>query len=300
MRTVPVLITADVDPSPEVSVSDKRKSLELTTGLLDEFGIRATFFSVARTAQEIGPAVKVLKRHKHEVGCHGLTHGFEEEYTRMSEQQQREYLVAATRILEDLVGEKIVSFRGPRVKTSRVTQGVLEELGYWADSSVCSQRVDFISSNLINWGWITAPRLPYRPSVSSPYRKGERNLWVIPVSALVLPFVSGIINTFGINYAKVLFNILYRESMATGKPIVYLFHPVEFVPKTLSVERRFSWNNVLVEGLRIRRSKWLYLRDIKKRFGLHRTLFEHMKTFSGVRFCTMKDYIREYQTGDEC
>jgi len=83
-----------------------------------------------------------------EIGCHGLTHTDEEEYDRMPEEMQERYIEQATQKLEAVAGVRILAFRSPRVKTSAHTLRLLAEHGYRADSSVCSQRIDFVSSNL--------------------------------------------------------------------------------------------------------------------------------------------------------
>lgn len=288
---VPVLITGDIDPTPEATVAEKKDCLLKTRDLFAECDIRGTFFTVAETGQIIKQEVQGLLRQGHEIGCHGLTHSLQEEYSTMSEEQVRASLPRATEMLEEITGEKVVSFRGPRVKTSSIAQGVLEELGYRVDSSVCSQRIDFISSNRIHTGWIRAPRLPYHPSVQSPFRKGERNLWVVPVSAAVFPFVSGMMYTFGLSLVKKLFHAFYQESKRTGKPVVYLFHPVEFAKHTVKVKHRFTIQNFRAEGLRLRRSKWLFEKDEKRRLWMNRELFLFMKSLPGVVFCSMKEYV---------
>jgi hypothetical protein len=91
----------------------------------------------------------------------------------MSTSMQRSYIEEATKKLEKLVGSPILSFRSPRVKTSAQTLRLLSEYGYLADSSVCSQRVDFISSNLINGGWLSAPRQPYHPHRDNAFKRGD-------------------------------------------------------------------------------------------------------------------------------
>ena len=63
--------------------------------------------------------------------------------------------------------------------------GNLEELDFESELSICSQRIDFVSSNLINFGWLFSPRMPYKPSNKSPYIKGNRSIWVIPNSAII-------------------------------------------------------------------------------------------------------------------
>ncbi|NJN99296.1 MAG: polysaccharide deacetylase family protein [Anaerolineales bacterium] len=118
------------------------------------FNIPATFFITAEPAHLLAREVDTMQTQGHEVGCHGLTHGHEEDYDTMPESTQRAYIEQATTKLQTLTGGPVYAFRGPRVKTSATTLKLLVEHGYLADSSVCSQRLDLISSNLINPGWI--------------------------------------------------------------------------------------------------------------------------------------------------
>ena len=74
-----------------------------------------------------------------------------------------------------------------------------------------------------------APRMPYHPKENDAYRKGSMNIWEIPISAIILPFISGTLSVFGLRFMKRFFGVLYRESQRTGKPIVYLIHPTEFL-----------------------------------------------------------------------
>lgn len=287
-RTVPILITCDIDPTPEAALKDKQAAMDMTMRIFDEYGINGTFFFVADVAKDYRSQIRILMDQGHEIGCHGLSHDATEEYHRMTEDEQRKRLIAATRMIRDITGNGVQSFRGPRVKTSHITQKILEELNYQVDSSVCSQRLDFLSSNLINLSWLFAPRLPYKPSLDNAFRKGKRNLYVVPVSAIIFPFVSGSLYTFGLACMKILFRTLYYESEKTGKPIVYLLHPAEFAPKTKkSVQHR----SVRVEGFRFRRSAWIFEQDSTKRYQDHRALFAFMKSFNNIQFMTMSHYI---------
>ncbi|MCD6117681.1 polysaccharide deacetylase family protein [bacterium] len=288
---VPVCITCDIDPTPEAGIQEKIKAVEKSVNLFSEFGIKSTFFWVANVAEEYKSVFNKLLKSGHEIGCHGLNHGMEEEYSTMEEKTQRDMLSQATTKLKKITGQEIKSFRGPRVKTSEITQKILVELGYNVDSSVCSQRVDFISSNLINPGWIKAPRLPYHPHKNSAFKKGEVPILVVPVSAIVIPFISGSLYTFGLNWMKVLFNSLYEESLITGKPIVYLLHPAEFARKEKPARRKFS---VKVEGFKFRRSSVIFEQNINKRYELNRKLFEFMAFHKGIRFMTTDQFSGGY------
>ena len=293
-KNVPVLVTCDIDPSPEVSISEKRKSLDKTLGFFENLKIPATFFFVANVAKQYQSALMPMLDRGHEIGCHGLTHELSEEYSRLPEHIQRENLIEATTILQDLTGAKIRSFRGPRVKTSHITQKILDELGYLVDSSVCSQRLDFISSNLINPGWLRAPRLPYHPSSRSAFKKGARNLWVVPVSALILPFISSLLYVMGPALMKSFFKLLYFESRRTGKPIVYLMHPVEFAPHG-ATEEKASLASIKSRGFHFRRRLKLRV-DETRRFEMTHHLLEYMASFEDVKFITATSVVDALST----
>ena len=287
---VPVLITCDVDPTPEVALKDKQEALDQTSVLLDDHGVKATFFVVAGLAKEYDGQIKALAQRGHEIGCHGLTHDETEEYHTLPAGVQRDTLSRATEMLGAATGTPVRSFRGPRVKTSHVTQQILEGLGYWADSSVCSQRMDFISSNLINPGWVFAPRLPYHPRSDSAFRRGRRKIVVVPVSALGLPFLSGVLYFLGLRFMERFFDILYFESKKTGKPIVYLMHPAEFAKPTQRVSYRSSLDSIRARGFYFRRRMKL-CRGERERLGATQSLLAYMGRFPDVTFMTVREYV---------
>jgi peptidoglycan-N-acetylglucosamine deacetylase len=289
-KNVPVLITWDVDPTPEVSLEHLKESFCLINDLLQELRIASTFLFVSEVAQKLIMEISALLASGQEIGCHGLTHDDTEEYHKMPEAMQVQYLQQATEILNTITKKPVITFRGPRVKTSSITQKILEELGYKADVSVSSQRIDIISSNFINWGWIIAPRSPYHPNDSSAFKRGNRKIWVVPISAIVFPFISSTLNIFGVTFMKLFFKILYAESLRNGKPIVYLIHPDEFAPKTIKIDSKVSFlKNLRIHGFALR-SK-LYTRDERKRFENNKSLFYYMKSFPNVQFMTVNDYV---------
>lgn len=285
-----VLITWDVDPSPKTSLESRKLSLELATDLCNEFDILSTFFVTAVAEQASANALKRIQSFGHEIGCHGLTHGNEEDYNQMPEAMQREYISKATKMLEDMTNTPIQSFRSPRVKTSEKTLRLLSELGYLADSSICSQRIDFVSSNLINPGWIIAPRKPYHPHYKSAFLKGNLPIWEIPVSAAVVPFISAVLSIMGLSFMKAFFKLLYTEARITGKPIVYLGHPAEFTTDSQRTftPNEFSLSHIKTHGLLLRtllyKNKEIWLEATRQFFG-------YMASFSDVRFLTVSEYV---------
>jgi peptidoglycan/xylan/chitin deacetylase (PgdA/CDA1 family) len=286
---VPVLITWDIDPSYRPR---KKRALQAAIELCRELEIRATFFFVAQEARWYPEEIAEMRRAGHEIGSHGLTHGDEEEYDRMQREMQCRYIKEATRLLEERAATPVTAFRGPRVKISPLTLELLSERGYLADSSVCSQRLDMVSSNLINLGWLRAPRSPYHPHRESAFRRGDLEILEVPVSALVIPFISSALYALGLPLMKVLSRLLYAEARSKGKPIVYLGHPSELGPQSLPRFKRshLSFKTLRTHGLRLRRR----LRpNAESRLGLNRALFSYIAALPGTRFMTMREYVRQ-------
>ncbi len=285
---VAVLLTGDVDFSTHHRMEDKRRAFAHLLAAGRELSGSFTLFFVAREAEQVPEYPALLRQAGHEIGCHGLTHGEEEEYDSMRPEMQETYLRQATGILRSLSGTDVVSFRGPRVKVSGPTLSLLSRLGYVADSTVCSQRFDLVSSNLIHGGWLRAPRRPYHPSATDAYRRGDLPILEVPVSALGLPFISSALYVLGIRFMKMAFRLLYWESRRTGKPIVYLFHPYEFADEIPGAKDYRA--NLKVHGIRLRRH--LYRGDAATKLEWTLRLWRYMAGFEGVRFLSMSQYVK--------
>ncbi len=297
MRQIPVLMTLDVDPDTYIAYEPRQRSVDSALDLCQDLGIQATFFITARTEHVSPQQLERMLDSGHEVGCHGLTHRPEENYDRMPEAMQRTYIEEATRKLEGVVGSPILSFRSPRVKTSAQTLRLLGEHGYLADSSVCSQRIDFVSSNLINKGWIFAPRQPYHPHRDNAFKRGDLPIWEVPISAMVMPFISTALRVFGLAFMKAFFKRLYAESRRNGKPIVYLVHPTEFLGdgKPHITRWYLSPSNIRTHGFPVR--VLLYRMDGETCLEATRELFAYIASFPDVTFMTVNQYVTHHLKG---
>jgi peptidoglycan/xylan/chitin deacetylase (PgdA/CDA1 family) len=284
--TVAVLLTGDVDFSTHHWEEDKQRAFEHMLRAGRELAGSFTFFFVAREAQQVSEYPRMLREAGHEIGCHGLTHGDEEEYDTMPLGMQEEYLQKASDILHSLSGTEVLSFRGPRVKVSGPTLNILSRMGFVADSTVCSQRFDLVSSNLIHVGWLKAPRRPYHPSAADAYKRGKLAILEVPISAFGLPFISSALYVLGVRFMKAAFRLLYWESRKTGKPIVYLFHPYEFADEIRGAKDYRA--NLKVHGIRFRRH--LYRGDAASKLDWNLELWKYMAGFDGVRFMSVAQF----------
>ncbi len=292
MTEVPVLLTCDIH-THTAGAEQVDRDLQSARQILRETRLPCTFFFPAESAEMLRGQVDGLRREGHEIGCHGLTHDPSEIYSRLPVSRQERFLQQATERLSRLLEEPPISFRAPAFKVSGQTMRILEGLGYRADLSVNSQRLGALGSDITNLAPLWAPRLPYHPSWSNPYRKGNGRLWEIPVSAWILPFVSNSERLLGLGFMRWFFRVLHGESRLTGKPIVFVFH-AEDLNAQRGRQRKAQWS-------------WKYLRPSQTYgFEFRYLLFEHdwrrvqedqvalfrtMAAFPDIRFLTVRDYL---------
>lgn len=292
MTDAQILITYDIHIT-NYPVEMVRRALHAALAEQDRIGVRATFFFPAEAARLMSHEVGELIAAGHEIGCHGLTHRRGELYDRLPPTEQRERLRRATIELEDVVQARVRTFRAPAFRISGPTFRALEDLGYDADLSMNSQRLGLLSSDMWNVTWMLAPRLPYHPDDRRPWRPGRLRLWEIPLSCFVLPFMSMTLLTFGLRSMRLFFRALLFESRRTGKPIVFMTHPEEFLgDREAPQPRRLRWRDALPSeyGLQFRHA--FVERDPSVIADRSRRFFDHIRSFAATRFVTVSDYLR--------
>lgn len=103
---------------------------------LDRFNIKATFFCLGKLAMERPDVIRRIADNGHEVGCHSNEHTW---LTKMDEKTLKEDTLEAIKALEDVSGQKVVSYRAPAFSVTpenRWTVRVMAECGIENDSSV--------------------------------------------------------------------------------------------------------------------------------------------------------------------
>ena len=127
------LITNDVETTSILNhkLRDKTGEYVLNQGmprLLDlyaRYGVKATFFFTGHIAKLYPEVVKMAYEHGHEVGSHGLTHEVSKAFDVMPPEEQLSHLKQSKQILEDIVGEEVVSFRAPAARVDKAFPKVL-------------------------------------------------------------------------------------------------------------------------------------------------------------------------------
>ena len=286
----PFLFTLDVHDKP--ALYDK---ISASLDALGRQGIPCTYYVVAEQVakHKLGPLLRRMVAEGHEVANHSLLHREPENVKDDPVEDQIRYLGEAKDILEQECGREVTSFRAPGFKISHKTMIALDESGHRTDVSINSQRFPLFGSDLMNLGWYYAPRLPYHPSRTNCYRRGDLKVWEIPFSSFIFPFMSLLYSYFNMAAARGFTRLLEWESKhINGKPMVYMTHPEEFHPGTGQIERiSINWKLLVPDkarGIPLR----ILFQELDEATLYRRTMQmnEFLLSREGLEFLTVSHY----------
>jgi polysaccharide deacetylase family protein (PEP-CTERM system associated) len=192
--------------------------------LLDEFGVKATFFILGWVAERCPALVRRIQAQGHEIASHGYGHQL---IFRIGPQAFREDLHRSKMILEDCTGVAVRGYRAPTYSITRDSLwafDILIEEGFLYDSSVFPVYHD-------TYGIPDAPRFPYT------VHREAGSLEEFPLTTLPLK-LAGLryqLPIAGGGYLRLLPVQLIRwgierVNLAEGKPAVLYLHPWEVDP----------------------------------------------------------------------
>ena len=246
------LITNDVETTSILNhkLRDKTGEYVLNQGmprlldLYDKYSVKATFFYTGHIARLYPEVVKMAYERGHEIGSHGLTHEVSKAFDVLTPDEQLSHLKQSKQILEDIIGDEVVSFRAPAARVDKAFPTVLAEAGFKIDSSVSSQRLDMMFSfgALKKLHWLTAPRKAYFTQKDNIFKKGDSEVLEVPILAMGFPYI-GTFMRIAPSLNRITRNVLYLETLCNGRQFVFLTHPNEFIDEdreTTEIERRAS------------------------------------------------------------
>lgn len=246
------LITNDVETTSILNhkLRDKTGEYVLNQGmprlldLYDKYGVKATFFFTGHIATLYPQVVKMAYERGHEVGSHGLTHEVSLAFDVLTPDEQLSHLKQSKQILEDIIGDEVISFRAPAARVDEKFPLIMKEAGFKVDSSVASQRLDMFFSfgALKKLHWITAPRKAYLVNEENIFKKGDSEVMEVPISAMGFPYIGTFMRIApGLN--RLTRQLLYWETLCNGRQFVFLTHPNEFIDEDWEggkIQRRAS------------------------------------------------------------
>lgn len=209
-------------------------------GLYKKYNIRSTFFFTGHIAEKCPELILMAHAEKHEIGCHGYCHDINMAYDSLKSDDIVCYLKKAKRIIENIIDEPVFSFRAPSLRVNKDIVKELVAVGFKIDSSVASQRADMLFSfgSLKKGWWLVAPRKPYFTSKHNLYIKGDGNIFEIPISAFIVPYI-GTLMRISPALTYILRYFLNLENFLSNKPIVFLIHPNEVIFENLASKNIF-------------------------------------------------------------
>ena len=123
--------------------------------ILDQHRVRGTFFVLGWVADRFPDLVHEIHQAGHEIGCHSFSHRL---IYNMTPDEFREDLLMGCKAIEEITGERVVSFRAPSfsiTKKSLWALDILIEEGFQFDSSIFPVYHD-------TYGIPNAERFPHR------------------------------------------------------------------------------------------------------------------------------------------
>jgi polysaccharide deacetylase family protein (PEP-CTERM system associated) len=224
------MITVDVEEwyhsnwfeTTEVEKKALETCSEGVARILDLFGelkIKATFFFLAESVVKYPRLVEDVVSEGHEIACHGFSHVFSKNQTKLGEVDQ---IKKAKRILEKAAGESVIGYRGPNFHTSIQVIRALSRIGFQYDSSIVP------CVTIPGWyGSPFSPIIPYRLNVESGATP-MKTMWEIPIAVhprLRIPAGGGwFLRNFGFNWV-----MSSVKALSKLGPVTLYLHPWEVV-----------------------------------------------------------------------
>jgi len=212
--------------------------------LFDTYGIKATFFVVGKDLLDEAKKkiVKEIAERGHEIANHSMNHSVN--FGSLTRKEKELEIRDAEEIIGDIAGTRPVGFRAPNFDIDEATLEILEERGYVYDSSILPA---YLFSNKNIHGF--SPLSPYHPSRKSIWRRGQRKVLEVPVSAVPVirvPYHSSfVIAAHNFNMGPSVFYTGFFLTRLMRLPLNYAFHAAELADSTH--DGRLSY----FQGLRI-------------------------------------------------
>ena len=190
--------------------------------LLDEYHTLATFFILGHVAERHPGLVHAIQQRGHEIASHGYSH--RRIYTQTA-QQFREDTRKAKKIVEDITGLPVTSFRAPSYSITAQTLWALEilgEEGFEYDSSIFPIVHDL-------YGIPGAPRFPYFKALRSGRQIKEFPPSTLRIFGRNIPFAGG--GYLRLFPYKITAWAIRRLNDTEHQPAMVYLHPWEIDPE---------------------------------------------------------------------
>ncbi len=198
------------------------RNLEKILSILDEYKVKATFFTLGWVAERNPILIRTILNEEHEIASHGFNHTM---INHQSRQSFKEDIKKSKMLLEDITGSKIKGYRAPTFSinaSSLWALNILHEQGYSYDSSIFPIKHD-------RYGMPNAKRFPHIIKLNGndtikefPPSTIKFLKWNFPIAG------GGYIRLFPLQFIK--WGIKRINDVEKQPAVIYL-HPWEFDPE---------------------------------------------------------------------
>lgn len=220
------------DDVPEETRAMGIEGIEYIASLLQDHGVRGTFFTLGEVAEQVPDTIADLKKRGHEVASHGYSKSHPDLRDRDDGFINAE-LVESKRVLESVTGDSIEGFRAPAFAFDERVLETLAEVGYAYDSSIVPSRPipgfygspEAPTNPFTTDSWFSTPGLMEFPVATAPWFR--------------LPIGGAWIRLLGRRYT----NWAVRNHLQRHQVTVVYIHPWELVdvPRYDPIPKRVTW-----------------------------------------------------------
>lgn len=218
--------------------------------ILKEYDIRATFFMVADVALRYPRITEALKKSRHEIASHSMTHysGIDAKTKKPLFTQELWYKEQkkAKQLLEEIFEREVVGFRAPNAFFADWMIPLLEDLGFKYDSSVAF-------NSLYNKTNVKLKKIPTTPYFLNSKTLGDSHpdSQIVELPWSYLKIFNGVVLPAGGAfffrlYGFRFFRYILHKALKKGDTMFYL-HPLDIsekvIPEKNNSARPFYWIN---------------------------------------------------------
>jgi peptidoglycan/xylan/chitin deacetylase (PgdA/CDA1 family) len=231
--------------------------------LLDERGIRGTFFVPGHTALAYPRTVEAIHAAGHEIGHHGWVH---ENPVTLTPDEERRVLEKGFQALDSVVGVRPIGYRSPGWDNSPATVPLLVEFGFEYESSLMGSDFE-----------------PYWCRVGDVYSPTEAFQWGTPVNLVEIPV------------AWHLDDFIQFEFVATASGILQGTRSTATSWDIWKAEFDYLHGRIGQGILTITMHPQVIGRG--HRMAFLETFIDYVAGHTGVTFTTLGDYARRWRAG---
>ena len=234
--------------------------------LFEKYQIKATFFTLGYIAEKFPDLIKKIDDKGHEIASHSYSHL---DIRKTTEKDFENDIVKSIKILEEIIGKKVLGFRAPYFSIDKKSFWAMKILSKYFkyDSSIFPVKTPL-------YGIRNAPRNIYKPNLTNPSIEDvESELIEIPLATDRIPIIGNIPIAGGFHLRFLpYFYIKYglNKINNNNNSFIFYIHPKDLDPEMPKINE-YAWHY------------YYNLKCATKKFE---------RILKDFEFCSVKDFLK--------